>query len=633
MSSICGIINFDGAPVDPLALQKMAKAAAYSGPDGSRFWIDGNAGFAHLALHTTPEAVFEQQPMRDPQTGLIWIADARVDNRDELIDFFKKHGDLQENKVITDIELLMLAYRYWGDDFLPHIYGNYAFVMWNPATQKALAGRDFLGLRPMFYMRHGQTFYFASVIRSILAVLPEKPALNELLIADYYRYNFDRWIAETIYLPIRRLPASCQVAVDAHDEKIHQHWMIVNGPILRYKSDQEYYDQFLELFQTALKACARTADPLGIHLSGGIDSSSMACALHKMWHENKLGSYLPAVKMIHMRHTNNPSEEESLYHDATVKACHLFSSVVMSGENFWGFQEMGNERGGHLDEPEIFIGRSIIVARLKQSREVGCKVVVQGIGGDELYQVRIDEIDLLDDLPASLWVGAIQKYYEFMGFFRTLKLGGRLLLQKSGLQPIWSRLRSTPPPWLKTIWIKQLVTTQPHFELSIPNAFSSMLQRRRQTIMFTSGFYLQLMENSHQEAIENHIELRYPFLDRYLIEFTFRLPSEKLLDLKFVIKPFLKKALSPILPEAILQRTNKCVIDPTIYRELRGKESLKLRNILRRIQKCQIRYIDLSVYNKYWDVFLAENILPSRALLTPLMMQSWIDDTNILINL
>src|SRR5512146_181889 len=124
MSSICGISHFDGTPVDPDALHKMAEAAAYSGPDGTRYWISQNAGFAYLALHTTPEAKFEQQPLVDPQNGMLWVADARVDNREELIDLFRKSGDIQTEAVVTDVELLMLAYRHWGEDFLPHIYGN-----------------------------------------------------------------------------------------------------------------------------------------------------------------------------------------------------------------------------------------------------------------------------------------------------------------------------------------------------------------------------------------------------------------------------------------------------------------------------------------------------------------------------
>lgn len=604
----------------------MAEAAAYSGPDGTRFWMDGNAGFAHLALHTTPEAVFEQQPLRDPQTGTLWVADARVDNRDELIDLFKKRGEIQGEAVITDVDLLILAYRCWGEDFLPHIYGNYAFVMWDPTRQRILAGRDFLGLRPMFYMRYGQTVYFASVIRSILAVLPERPPLNELLIADYYRYNFDRWIAETIYLPIRRLPAACQITVDWQQEKIHQHWMIVNAPILRYQNDQEYYDQFLELFQTALKACARTADPLGIQLSGGIDSSSITCTLHKMWIEKQLGFHLPIVELCKMNHINDPSEDERLYHEAVVNACPQFSSSVISGENHWGLKEIGSEQGYHLDEPDIFVTRSLQAARLQQSRQAGCKVVLQGIGGDELCQTYCNDLDLLRDLPSSLWLEAVQSHYRMKGFLGILRLAGRSFLRKTGLQPLWAKLRDIPNPWLLPKWSQQLVASPPVFKLLIPVDFSSERQRIKQTLLFTDGFYLAMLEYNHHIAIETGVEVRYPFLDRCLIESAFRLPTEKLMDFKLILKPFLKTALSGILPEAIMQRTGKSVIGPTVNLGLRNKEGSKVEKLLIDARKDQSKYVDFPVYNKFWNDFIKGKEIPRRALFVPLMLQAWIDD-------
>lgn len=626
MSSICGIIHFDGAPVDPDALHKMADAAAYSGPDGTRYCINENAGFAHLALHTTPEAKFEQQPLWDSQSGYLWVADARVDNREELIELLRKTGDIETGAVVTDVELFMWAYRHWGIECLSRIYGNYAFVMWDAKRQRILAGRDFLGLRPMFYMRHGQTAYFASTIRSILAVLPERPPLNELLIADYYRYNFGRWVAETIYLPIRRLPAACLITLDAHREDLRHHWMITNAPILRYKHDQEYYDQFLNLFQETLKACTRTSNPLAIQVSGGIDSSAITCTLHKMWAQGKLASDIPSIKLYKLNFVHDPSEEESCYHNALLQACPEFSSTVISGENYWGLKEIGNEVGYHLDEPEISITRCSQAAKFQRSRNDGCSVTIQGIGGDELFNICFDDIEFLQDLPISSWLMAMQSYYRRKGLFESLSLMGRPILDESGLRPFWRRRRKRVPTWLRAEWLQQLNATPVNFKLSVPDHFASRLQRVRQMQIFTSSFYLAMMEYNHHIAVENGTEVRYPFLDRRLIEYVFRLPTEKLLDFRLILKPFLKKTMTGILPEKIMRRTDKSNIGPTVYIGLRKKERIKVRKLLDGAQKHQAKYISFQLYEKNWNNFLEEKTDLRRSLFTPLTMQAWIQD-------
>lgn len=605
----------------------MAEAAAYSGPDGIRFWTDKNAGFAHLALHTTPEAPLEQQPLRDPQTGTIWVADARVDNRDELIDLFTKCGEIRGQGVVTDVELLMLAYRKWGEDFLPNIYGNYAFVMWDPNRQRALAGRDFLGLRPMFYMRHGQTMYFASAIRSILAVLPGRPALNELLIADYYRYNFDRWIAETIYLPIRRLPAACQVSVDARDETIHQHWMITNAPILRYKNERDYYDEFLELFQTAIKACARANTPLGVELSGGIDSSSITCMLHKLWKDGCFNNMPPSINLYTTNLAHELSEDESYFSAAVIRSCPEFSSKIISGEKFWGFQEVGNEKGYHLDEPDHNITRSLAVARLQLARQDGCKVMLKGIGGDELFQFYCDEFDILRGLPFSFWGETMWNYYLHSGFPGIIKFVARTFRNVRWVQPLRRKLQGAVlPPWVHRDPVRQLNSVQPSFKLAVPERFSSVLQRIKPTLIFTSGFNLRLLEYSHQHAVEANAENRYPFLDRRLVEFVFRLPTKILLDYKFLLKPFLKVSLSGVIPQEIISRTNKTGINPMLNMGLRNKERLKIQNLLNQVQQHQSEFIDFYEYNKAWNTFFTKKDYSHRVLYSPLLLQVWIND-------
>ena len=127
MSGIVAIVNFDGAPVDPEVLRKMAEQCAYRGPDGIRYWIRGNVGLAHLALHATPEALRELQPQLSEDGTLCLTADVRVDNRPELINLLNAKGTPLPADA-TDADLLLAAYRTWSDLGMPRAGGLHLTV-------------------------------------------------------------------------------------------------------------------------------------------------------------------------------------------------------------------------------------------------------------------------------------------------------------------------------------------------------------------------------------------------------------------------------------------------------------------------------------------------------------------------
>src|SRR3712207_5099466 len=113
MGGICGVVNLDGT-LETETLKKMARAAAHRGPDGVGYWTNGNAGLAHLALNITPESVREEQPLLNTEGDLVLVADARVDNRTELIRTLAAGGCLSD-AAPTDAELIFAAYHHWGD--------------------------------------------------------------------------------------------------------------------------------------------------------------------------------------------------------------------------------------------------------------------------------------------------------------------------------------------------------------------------------------------------------------------------------------------------------------------------------------------------------------------------------------
>jgi asparagine synthase (glutamine-hydrolysing) len=174
MSGICGIIHWDKRPVNTAELELMAEPAAHRGPDGIHYRTCGQAGFAHLALHITPESVRERQPLAGPEGQALLVADARIDNRDDLIPILAEK-ELLAGPEATDPEIILAAYRLWGTECPAHLLGDFAFAMWDASQQHLFAARDPMAMRAFYYRWDPRRFLFGTEVKQILAA-PEVPA-------------------------------------------------------------------------------------------------------------------------------------------------------------------------------------------------------------------------------------------------------------------------------------------------------------------------------------------------------------------------------------------------------------------------------------------------------------------------
>src|SRR5437016_1845337 len=148
MSGIVGILNLDEAPVDRALLRGMTDAMSFRGPDAQEIWVQGHVGFGHTLLKTTDESEHEQQPFTlDHQ---LWIvADARVDAQEELISKLNAHGE-PVKRGVTDVELLLRAYRIWGEGCVDHLFGDFSFAIWDTAQRRLFCARDHFGIKPFY---------------------------------------------------------------------------------------------------------------------------------------------------------------------------------------------------------------------------------------------------------------------------------------------------------------------------------------------------------------------------------------------------------------------------------------------------------------------------------------------------
>ncbi|HEY9875190.1 MAG TPA: lasso peptide isopeptide bond-forming cyclase, partial [Candidatus Obscuribacterales bacterium] len=279
MSAIAGIYYLDNRTVDPADLKRMVDILAHRGSDGCNIWSEGSIGFGHRMLWTTPESLLETLPLVNDTGEIVITADARIDNRDELIAVLKISDRPVEK--ITDSQLILSAYEQWGENCPEQLVGDFAFAIWDRRKQVLFCARDHFGVKPFYYYSSGQSFIFATEIKALLC-LPDVPRrLNEVKVADYLASPTDD-TAITFYKEIFRLPPAHRLTVSHEGITLQSYWSLDPSRELRLGSDEEYASAFRKLFTEAVRCRLRSAFPVGSMLSGGLDSSSITCVARQL---------------------------------------------------------------------------------------------------------------------------------------------------------------------------------------------------------------------------------------------------------------------------------------------------------------------------------------------------------------
>lgn len=280
MSGIYGLFRWDGAPVLPEQLAGMASAMAYYGPEGQGRWFDGSIGLGQLLLRTTPEDAFEVQPLVSQDAVL--VSTGQLDYREELWRDLDIHPSTRS--ALPDSALILRAYQRWGEACVDHLLGDWSFALWDTIRRKLFLARDAHGNTVLYYHRDAHRFAFASSLKGLLALsdTPRRPNLLEVarvLVA---------WPGDgiaTAYEGIETLPPAHTLKVSREGAERRRYWFPEALPTLDLPRDQDYLDQFLEIYSQAVRARLRSVKPVGAALSGGLDSGSVVALTAPMLRE------------------------------------------------------------------------------------------------------------------------------------------------------------------------------------------------------------------------------------------------------------------------------------------------------------------------------------------------------------
>ncbi len=622
MSGIAGVFNLDDTAVEPSLLQGMADAMRYRGRDGIDIRHDGPVGMVHCHFWTTPEDEGERQPLC---SGRYWItADARVDNREELIPFLTEKGFL-DKEAPTDAELILASYECWGEESPRHLVGDFAFALWDRAERRLFLARDVIGIRQLCYAYMDGRFYFGTTVGAVLAALPRSPGLNRRLIEDYLCGIYDPWVCQTVYSGILRLPpAHLLVVKEGRGPSRRLYYVLGSQRGPDCSSDQEWIEAFRELLDVSIRCRLRSTTPVGILVSGGLDSSSIACAAHEMALREP---DLPEIRLYSAVYDETPEADEREYFEAVAARCSGFSSTTIPADRFWALREFGADNGYPLDEPEPYGLRSHTLALFRAPASEGCRVILFGEGGDQVFG------QFLYFTPDALQCVGLRDWLTEAKYFREkCRLNWLDLLLRAYVKPVLPerllrRLRALyhervqPDPWIRR-------GTNGN---SAPRPFGDVLfvhpglspSARRVHQMLQSPFNLVRYSTLDVTTAYAGVEWRLPFLDLRVVEFLLRIPH-RLRCWRGIDRVILREGMRGTLPEEVRMRPDKRHLIELYHRGMRSEERQRIEGLLQTPLAEALGFIDSGPLSEAFESYWQGGAEDFQHLKRPLCLEAWL---------
>lgn len=263
----------NGQPVKQQTLDNMRKAMEFTHPDTEALWKNEKAGIGSMIRFVAPESFKEKQPIFFEDDQKVMVVAARIDNRDELCPIFGIPLIYRDN--YPDSHYVRLAFEKWGIEATGHLLGDWSFAVYDKSDQKLYVARDHCGITALYYYSCPDFFAFSSSPKGLLTLQEIPKEINEFRIAQI----LVAWPGDgeqTCYQHIFNLLPGHYLTIHNKQVQKHKYWELTEQENLILPKEQDYYDRFLEIFTEAVRCRLRTTKQVGISLSGGLDSTSIA---------------------------------------------------------------------------------------------------------------------------------------------------------------------------------------------------------------------------------------------------------------------------------------------------------------------------------------------------------------------
>lgn len=586
----------------------MLDAIAHRGPDARNVWCGETAGLGQNALWTTPESVKERQPLLSQGRSLVLVADARIDNREELIAVLAP--DRRNDPELTDADLILAAYQRWGEQCPEHLLGDFAFAIWDESHRRCFCARDHMGVRSLYYHRDSGRFAFASEIKALFELPWIARELDEIRVAEHLISAFEDQ-ARTFFKGIFRLPAAHSLTVDAGSARLRRYWALDSQRELILSSDAEYEDAFRDLLVEAVRCRLRSAFPVGSTLSGGLDSSSITCIARDCLRESGAGklhtfsAVFPSLPRQYLRSIDERPFMRAVLDQGGVEAHEVFADRLNPIEDLEAML-------WHQDDPLVPFNVYMHLGIYRAARAEGIRVVLDGLDGDTTVSHGFER---LPELAKTL------RWTTLMKETRALRWkvhGGRLPLWRVFWMYALAPLKPSRPrrhggkrqmPWGSDSPIAKSLTAQARLDEHLErvafeqrHGFVSARDEHRRSL--ESPLVPYALDLADKAAAACSIEARYPFFDRRLVEFCLALPADQKLrggHQRYI----LRRAMQGILPPEVQWRDHKGNLSPNFFLNLLGRGRDTLDRILIEDLDAAGAYMDPEVLRAAYSRYIA----------------------------
>ena len=558
MCGILGLFNFK-QPVDFQRFKTMRDTMPYRGPDDNGIWFDPTEKLAlgHLRLSILDPTLSGHQPRVEATHNCVISYNGEVYNYLEIRAVLETKGYSFETG--SDTEVVLKAYLEYGVDCLQYFNGMFAIAIWDGNKKELFLARDRLGIKPLYYLHNEDEFIFASETKAILKGLDKKPALNVQLIDSYMSFGYIPG-ENTLHQGIKRLMPGHYAILKSNEADVHQlniteYWDLSFDNTQQDKGFDYYVDESRKLLDSAIDLRLRSDVPLGIFLSGGIDSSAIVGLLADRVEE--------PLKTFSIGYDFGKGFDETPYAKIIAdkfKTDHHEIKITPAQ-----FKEFIPEYIALMDEPvtEAAAISLFFVAKLAKEKVT---VALSGEGSDEIF----GGYDLYQ------YMNVLDKYRAVVGqtgsnFFagiankvlgKSHKVSKYLTMATLPIELRYKGMSTYPDHEKEAIYKPEFkAKIEQNGQVSSRDYTKSLFEKTKGQDTLSKMLYFDtktwlvddLLIKADRMSMAASLELRVPFLDYRLVEFAAAIPSKHKIK-KGEGKYPLKKMMEGILPKDIIYR-------------------------------------------------------------------------------
>lgn len=567
---MCGIFGIAGhkAQVSAQMLERAAQSLVHRGPDdGGTITLrddDCEIGLGSRRLAILDLSPLGHQPMNDPETGNWIVYNGEIYNFQQVRTKLEQQGARFETH--CDTEVILKAYARWGETCLDEFRGMFAFAVWDAAQHRLFLARDPMGIKPLYFYQSERYFLFSSEVRTLLGTGLVGRQIDPVGLAGYLTFG-SVYAQHTLVEGVRALAPGCCLTWKAGELKQRQYWHLVDSGLVESSRENSFAGaekrkelecEIAAMLDEAVRLQMVSDVPVGVFLSGGIDSSALAGILSR-------NGVLPSTFSIVFREQDYSEAEYSRavaekfgtdHHEITVSQADLFAAIDPAIRA--------------MDQPTIDGINTYFVS--ERTRAAGVKVAISGLGGDEMFAgySTFHTVPRMESLAygLNLFPPAVRHLLGnlFAGLAPETDQNRKLAaLARDGVAPLHPYFLS-----------RMLFTPEQQYRLlecceGSANGFQQLKSMMDETISAAEGLdpinrvsYLEassymlnmLLRDSDFMSMAHGLEVRVPLIDHLLARTILALPGSWKLDAN-TPKPLLVHALRGELPKKIVQRPKR----------------------------------------------------------------------------